>query len=139
MLKHWSVGLLCVALAACGGSDDDGDSTGGTSGAGGEHEHAEGKCAATGLDFASGDAAAGEEIYSGYCASCHGADGMGLPDAPAAGSRGADLHEHVNAAMSDDCWVDVIKNGEGVMAGIPGITDQQLVDVIAYMNASFTH
>lgn len=131
MLKHWIAGVVCLALMACGGSSDDSEDE--NEGEGGD------VCAATGLDFAAGDATAGEEIYSGFCASCHGADGMGLPDAPAAGSRGIDLHDEINEPLADDCWVKVIKGGEGDMAPVAGITDQQIVDVLAYMKANYTH
>jgi cytochrome c5 len=139
MLKHWIAGLMCLALAACGGSSDDSDATGGTSGAGGEHDHHSAACGESGLDFASGEAAAGAEIYSAFCASCHGADGTGNSGAPTASSRGVDLHEHVAEGMTGDCWVDIIKNGEGEMAAVAGVTDDQIVDLLAYMNANFAH
>lgn len=132
MLKHWIAGVVCLALIACGGSSDDEDED--------ENENEGGEsCAATGLDLAAGDAAAGEEIYAGFCASCHGADGLGNPSATAAGSRGADLHDEIAEAPADDCWVDVIKNGEGSMGPVVGITDEQIVDLLAYMNANFAH
>jgi mono/diheme cytochrome c family protein len=131
MLKHWIAGVVCLALMACGGSSDDGDD---------EDEGEDGDmCAATGLDFAAGDAAAGEEIYSAFCASCHGADGLGNASAAAASSRGVDLHDEISEGPAGNCWVEVIKNGEGSMGPVVGITDEQIVDVIAYMNANFAH
>ncbi len=73
--RHWMLGLYCLALVACGDSVE------------GEAD----ACGASGLDFARGDAAAGAQVFSTFCARCHGADGMGLPKAPTEGTRGINL------------------------------------------------
>jgi hypothetical protein len=53
MLKHWIAGVVCLAVMACGSSSDNSED---------ENEGGD-VCAATGLDFTSGDATAGAELH----------------------------------------------------------------------------
>jgi cytochrome c551 len=73
---------------------------------------------------AKGDATAGETVFSSTCAACHGADGTG--------GSGPDITGEANA--SD--LADIIKNGEGDMPP-QDLTDTEIADVIAYMQATF--
>lgn len=137
MFKRWMTGLMCLSLLACGGSSGSDDDEGGAGEEGEEGEGGDDVCDPSGIDFASGNATAGADIYSGFCQSCHGMDGTGLPDAASPGSKGINLHEEIAEPLPDDCWVKVVKHGEGDMVPVAGITDQQIADVLAYMKANY--
>ncbi len=120
--------VLALALAACGGDSSDNGSTNETQ-------------ATSGGSASAGDAAAGEDIYSGTCAACHGADATGIE------GLGADLHgNEFIAGLSDSEAVDFLKEGRpasdpantaGVdmppKGGNPSLSDQDLLDVVAYL------
>lgn len=116
--------VLAMVLAACGGgTTENGDPAG------------------TEAPIATGDAAAGEEIYSSTCSACHGPDARGLP------GLGKDLHNNTFVAgLSDDELVDFLKVGRpagdpaneaGVdmppKGGNPSLSDEDLYDVAAYL------
>jgi disulfide bond formation protein DsbB len=88
-----------------------------------------------------GDPAKGKELYAGSCAACHGPDAKGLPN------LGKDLtaSEFVKS-LSDSELLEFIKKGRpasdpenttGVdmppKGGNPALTDEQLMDIIAYI------
>ena len=117
--------VLAMVLVACGGGDggdDGGSGNGGSSGL-------------------VGDAAAGEDIYSGTCAACHGPDGHGVE------GLGKDLHNNeFVAGLNDDEFVDFLEAGRpagdplndtGVdmppKGGNPSLSEQDLYDVTAYV------
>ena len=75
-----------------------------------------------------GDATRGEALFAFHCASCHGADGSG-------GSQGVDLREEV-PHHSDRELVRIMANGTGIMSA-PGLTDQEIADVLAYLRETF--
>jgi mono/diheme cytochrome c family protein len=120
------VAVLALALAACGGSSDDGgaDTT-----------------AAAGVE--AGDPVPGADIYEGTCATCHGTDlkgmdGLGKPLAPSAfvventeGELAAFIA--VGRPTSDPL------NTQGVdmppKGGNPSLDAQDLLDVSAYLKA----
>ena len=130
MRSIWIAALTCISacisLTACGGSDDDGDGDEGN----------EGACASTDVDTAAGNADTGAGIYLTYCSSCHGADGNGLPAAPAKGSQGINLKDEM-PHQTVDCTVSVIKNGYDDMAPVAGLTTTQLNDLVAYFKRDF--
>jgi mono/diheme cytochrome c family protein len=118
--------VLVLALAACGGGDEgssDGDS---------------GTDTPSGI---TGDAVAGEEVFAGTCATCHGPDAKGIE------GLGKDLHSNVFVAdNSDDEMVAFLEVGRpagdpanetGVdmppKGGNPSLTEQDLYDVVAYL------
>lgn len=115
--------VLALALAACGGGDS-GDSGGDDGGSG-----------------LVGDAAAGEDVYSGTCVSCHGADATGIE------GLGKDLHNNEFVDSQTDAeMVAFLEEGRpagdpdnetGVdmppKGGNPSLTEQDLYDVTAYL------
>jgi disulfide bond formation protein DsbB len=118
------VAVLALVAAACGGDSDDGD-TGTTASSGGGQ----------------GNAAAGETVFQGTCATCHGTDAMGID------GLGKSLHDNQFVkSLSDDGMVDFIKQGRpasdplnttGVdmppKGGNPSLDDDDLYDVVAFL------
>ncbi|MFQ5615252.1 MAG: c-type cytochrome, partial [Anaerolineales bacterium] len=113
------VGLLTIGLAACGG--------------GGEQAVAEGQA----------DVANGKTIYDGLCIACHGPDGTGIE------GLGKDLTtSELVKSKSDQELVEFIKEGRPAThpdnttgidmppkGGNPSLTDQDLADVVAYVQS----
>lgn len=81
-----------------------------------------------------GDVAAGGEIYSGFCVSCHGYAGEG--------DIGPAMTEVVPEATREHL-VDVVLNGwdsdeqSSQMTGMPSLTDQNIADVVDYCMATW--
>jgi len=134
--------LMSVAFAvilfagACGGGDDDSDSSSDTT----EAPSDDGD---EGGDDATGDAAAGEDVFAGTCASCHGADaegidGVGKPLADSdyvAETSSADLV----IVVTDGRPADDPDNTTGILmppkGGNPSLTDEDIDDVVAYIKS----
>jgi mono/diheme cytochrome c family protein len=77
-------------------------------------------------EYANGDPAAGKEIFTTSCASCHT-----LSDAGATGTIGPNLDE---AQPELELVVDRVVNGKGAMPPFKGqLTDKQIADVSAYV------
>lgn len=118
--------VLALVAAACGGSDD-GASTETTAGSGG----------------GSGNVAAGETLYQGTCATCHGPDAEGIE------GLGKDLHNNAFIqSNTDDQMVAFLKVGRpasdplnttGVdmppKGGNPSLSDTDLLDIVAFLNS----
>jgi disulfide bond formation protein DsbB len=139
------VAILGLGLVACGGQPQSAAPTGGepaaSEPAGGEASTGGEATKAPEQVASAGDAAAGEEVYAGTCASCHGPDAKGLP------GLGKDLHSNQFVAeRSDDDMVAFIKVGRpagdplnttGVdmppKGGNPALTDADLLNVVAYV------
>jgi disulfide bond formation protein DsbB len=114
---------IALAVAACGGGESE-SSDGASSGGG-----------------SSGDSAAGEETYSGTCASCHGPDAKGLPN------LGKDLTTSalVKDSTDDELVAFIVKgrsaddpeNTSGVAmppkGGNPALSEEDLAGVVAYL------
>ena len=127
--------LLAAPLALAGCGDKEAPAGTDTEQGQGEGEEAEDTD-----DGAKGDAAHGAEVFAGTCATCHGPDAMGIE------GLGKNLHANAFVADKSDAeMLDFIKNGRpagdplnttGVdmppKGGNPSLTDQDLVDVIAY-------
>jgi mono/diheme cytochrome c family protein len=77
------------------------------------------------------DASAGESVYSSTCGteSCHGSDGSS--------GAGADLTALV-PTLSDSAIGSAIVDGVGSMPAQDDLSDQQIADVIAYLNETFS-
>jgi mono/diheme cytochrome c family protein len=76
-----------------------------------------------------GDATAGETVYTNNCAVCHAASGLGVDD----GGSGTNLTE--TAGETDDTEsIDYILNGEGNMPAFSDLSDQEIADVLAYIH-----
>lgn len=81
----------------------------------------------------SGTSAAGQTVFTNNCgvASCHGADGN-MP-----GTADTKRLDEEIPSLSDAQIVDVIINGEGLMPPQTALSDQQVADVLAYVQATF--
>lgn len=114
----WAAGALAItALLAvgCGGSDGGGA-------------------------VASASIAEGEQLYQKTCATCHGADGHGMP------KLGKDLHDNAfTKGLSDEEMLAFLKQGrpawdplntQGVdmppRGGNPALTDEDLLKIITF-------
>jgi mono/diheme cytochrome c family protein len=115
--------LLAIVIAGCGGG-------------GGESEEVEevaGRC--------TGDAVAGETLYSGTCIACHGPDAKGLPN------LGKDLTvSEFFKSKSDAELLTFVKTGRPVgdpdnttgvdmppRGGNPALSDEDITHIIAYI------
>jgi len=84
--------------------------------------------------FAQGDAAAGKEIFSKKCASCHGAAGEGKESV--AKMMKVELRplgsKEVQARSDADLKKDILQ-GKGKMKPVAGVDAKAADDVVAYM------
>ncbi len=116
--------VLALVAAACGGSNGDGDSDTTTPSGGG-----------------SGNVAAGETIFKGTCATCHGPDALGIE-----GLGKALVDNAFVQSNSDDEMVAFLKVGRPASdplnttgldmpsrGGNPSLDDDDLLDVVAYL------
>ena len=69
-----------------------------------------------------GNASAGETLYASDCSGCHGstADGGSAP-----GLKGVEI----------EVFTDVLANGIGYMPAFPDYTEQNVLDVVAYIDS----
>lgn len=124
-----------LALAGCNGDKNAPDGPDTEQGEEGEAEEDSGD------EAAAGDATEGAEVYAGTCSSCHGPDAMGIE------GLGKNLHANAFVAeRTDDEMLAFVKIGRpagdplnttGVdmppKGGNPALTDEDLMDVIAYV------
>ena len=126
-----------LALAGCGDKDAPAGTDSEQDQGGGEEEDD----ADDADDAAKGDATHGAEVFAGTCATCHGPDAMGI--------EGLGKSLHANAFVADKNDAEMLAfvkigrpagdplNTTGVdmppKGGNPSLTDQDLVDVIAYV------
>lgn len=82
-------------------------------------------CSGAGDSASKGDPTAGETVFANTCAACHGADGTG--------GSGPDI---TGEAFASDLE-SIIRNGEGEMPAQSQLSDTEVADVIAYMQATF--
>jgi mono/diheme cytochrome c family protein len=115
--------VLVLLMTACGGGDDS------------SSEPTDAPAASQ------GDAVAGEPLFQSTCAACHGPDAKGLPN------LGKDMTTSTFiASNSDDELLAFVKTGRPVSdpdnttgvdmppkGGNPALTDEQLLDIIAYI------
>ena len=136
MLKKrsiWIAGImiLAIALTACGGGDGNAASDGGVSDAGGNEV----------VPVSLGDPEAGKEQYDIVCIACHGPGGEGVEGLGKPFTTSDFLRDR-----SDEEMFEFVKVGRptgdplnttGVdmppKGGNPALTDEQIVDIIAYV------
>jgi mono/diheme cytochrome c family protein len=84
--------------------------------------------------FAAGDAAAGKEVYSKKCASCHGAAGEGKETiAKTLKVELRNLGSKEVQAQADPDLKRVILQGKGKMKTVAGVDEKAADDVVAYL------
>lgn len=130
---------MAFLLAGCGGGDEPAaNNNSGAAATGGEEEQSSGEEEES---VATGDAEAGESQYEQSCSACHGPDAKGLP------SLGKDLTtSDFVQDNSDQELLEFVKQGrpashpdntQGIdmppKGGNPALTDQQILDIIAYI------
>lgn len=104
-------------LVACGSGAGDGGGTGGQG------------------EQTAGDPARGRELFEANCATCHGAEGTGTDTGPPL------VHEYyVPSHHADEAFQLAVRNGVqahhwdfGPMAPVPGLSRDDVADIIAYV------
>lgn len=132
--KRWVGGfvlimMLALALAACGGG----------SASGGESESV--AAGPTERPASVGDAAAGEEQFNSLCIACHGPGGVGVD-----GLGKPFTTSEFLLTVSDEELLEFVKVGRPISdpanttgvdmpakGGNPALTDEQILDIIAYI------
>ena len=75
--------------------------------------------------------APGEADYKAKCQSCHGADGNPNPGlAKMLGIK--PVSDPDIQKLTPEQMADAVKNGKGKMRPVPGLTDAQIKDIVAY-------
>ena len=104
--------LISLVLAACGPARGSPDRTG---------------RAAEVAGLTGAAAPQGKTVYDANCAGCHGDKGQGGRGRSLTGFNG----------LTDVEVATVVLNGQGQMAAQPGLTNQQIADLIAHGRATF--
>jgi mono/diheme cytochrome c family protein len=90
--------------------------------------------------LANGDAGRGKTLYQAHCSGCHGLSGKG--DGPGAANINPKPIDHTNkqymSKLSDEHIFTVIRRGgkemgHPAMPPFPNLSDQEIIDLIAYM------
>lgn len=76
-----------------------------------------------------GKAETGAPLFASNCAGCHGADGKG--------KTGPSLVGRIHDA-EPEVIIGYVVNGKGKMPKFDTLTDQQVADLYAHLNATFT-
>lgn len=85
---------------------------------------------------------AGAEVYASVCAACHQAGGVGLSGEfpPLVDNPNVDDADYVATVIREGLSGEIVVNGEsfdGVMPPQPGISDDDVVAVVAYVQSGF--
>ena len=129
--------MLAVGVAACGGNEDPTPTAAPPTAAPAE------AAAPAVAAVPAGDAANGQTLFSTTCAACHGPAGEGVQ------GLGKDMtHSEFIAGLSDEELLAFVKEGRRIgdplnttgvdmppKGGNPALTDEQLVDIIAYIRS----
>lgn len=128
ILASLSTVLLGTALL-CSGCDSEDDDSSSSSSEGSTEGGGDRASTILGL---SPDPAAGSTAFSGNCgiAACHGPDGDSGPTAMPLSMR--------VPALTDEAIVGILLNGQGGMPAQDARSDQELADVVAYLNETFS-
>jgi mono/diheme cytochrome c family protein len=85
----------------------------------------------------------GKALYVTYCQGCHMDDGKGVPhmNAPLTGSSyvTGDKEKLVQIVLEGSAAFrnDPTRSYKNVMGPIPGLTDEQIADILSYVRVSF--
>lgn len=128
---------LALALAACGGDQPTDTGNGNNEPAAGSGDSGEVETVST------GDPVAGEEQYNQVCIACHGPGGQGVE-----GLGKPFTTSDFVASQSDEELLEFIKQGRPIdhpdnttgvdmppKGGNPALTDEQILDIIAYIRS----
>lgn len=80
--------------------------------------------------YARADVEAGKSVYLERCSGCHGKDGKGEP-ALAGSMAGLDITAAVHRGPAH--LSHVVRNGKGAMPPFADMTDEQLRELVAYL------
>lgn len=130
--------IFALLLAACGGDEEPTPTTAPTATA-----EPAAPVAAAAPAVAAGDATLGQQVFSTTCAACHGPAGEGVQ------GLGKDMtHSEFIAGLSDAELLEFIKVGRRIddplnttkvdmppKGGNPALTDEQLINIIAYIRS----
>lgn len=85
----------------------------------------------------------GKAVYATYCQGCHMDDGKGVPgmNAPLAGSAyvAGDIEKLVHIVLEGSAafGTDPSRPYKNLMGPIPGLTDEEIANVLSYVRNSF--
>ncbi|MEO8406138.1 MAG: cytochrome c [Chitinophagaceae bacterium] len=85
----------------------------------------------------------GKKLYATYCQGCHMEDGKGVPgmNAPLVGSSyvagDKDKLVHIIVQGSAAFGNDPSRHYRNAMAATPGLTDEEIADILTYVRSSF--
>ena len=130
--------ILAVSLAACGGDEEPTPAPTTRPTVAADTSAAAAPVAATG-----GDAANGQTVFATTCAACHGPAGEGVQ------GLGKDMTtSEFIAGLSDEELIEFVKVGRRIddplnttkvdmppKGGNPALTDEQLIDIIAFIRS----
>ena len=90
------------------------------------HEHSTPEGDVSGIMALSGDSANGEALFASTCgiSSCHGPDGVSGP--------AADIADYLSIHPAEQL-ARTVRFGYGAMPGLSNLSDQDVADVIAYL------
>ena len=116
-MKRAALALAFATLALGCSSDDD-------------HEHAIDTSGTDSILALTGDASAGETLYSNNCSSCHATDGSG--------GIGPSLIDGI-PGLSDAEVAGAIRNGieDNMPSYEASLTEQEIADLVAYLVGTF--
>ena len=128
--------VLVIGLAACGGS-------GSASGSSGQAEAAPAQVEAVPTPAPGGDPAAGQEIFTSTCATCHGPAGEGVPGLGKdmttsefiAGKTDAELVEFIKVGRDPSDPLNTTGVAMPPKGGNPALSNEDLLDVAAYIRS----
>ena len=85
-----------------------------------------------------GDPAAGEKIFASACAACHGMKGQGVPGLSQDMTQSQLIVSTTDQELAEFIKVGGVPGEAPVMlpkGGLPTLTDQNLVDIVAYIRS----
>jgi mono/diheme cytochrome c family protein len=126
--------LLAASLVGCQGGEESTEMTPGSEATG---------APATTAGGTMGDAVAGQALYEANCATCHGANGEGVPQTfpPLAGAEqvNGSADEHIKIVLNGLSGPITVKGEEynGFMTPFKHLSDKEIADIITFERTSW--